>query len=95
MAIYIDSEAIRWRGRQWCHMVADTLEELHVFAARLGLERRWFQDRCRYPHYDVTMAVRSKALRMGAIDADRTMLIACCKRVRSQALSRHSQSILP
>ncbi|WP_045739017.1 DUF4031 domain-containing protein [Xanthomonas sp. MUS 060] len=95
MAIYVDSEAIRWRGRQWCHMVADTLEELHVFAGRLGLERRWFQGSCRYPHYDVTMAVRSRALRMGAIDADRATLITCCKQVRSQVLSQHSENIFP
>jgi hypothetical protein len=95
MAVYVDSEAIRWRDREWCHLVADTLEELHVFADRLGLQRRWFQDRGRYPHYDVTMAVRSKALRMGAVDADRATLIACCKRVRSDVLSRRTEAVLP
>ena len=83
MAVYVDSEAIHWKGREWCHLVADTLEELHDFAARLGLQRRWFQGRARYPHYDVTVTVRSRALRMGAIDADRATLIACCKRVRA------------
>ncbi len=31
------------------------MEELHEFAARLGLQRRWFQDKGRYPHYDVTL----------------------------------------
>lgn len=81
MAVYVDSEAIRWRGREWCHLVADTLEELHDFAARLGLRRSWFQDRGRYPHYDVTASVRLRALNMGAIDADRATLIACCRRV--------------
>ena len=94
MAIYVDSEAICWRGREWCHMVADTLEELHDFAARLGLQRRWFQNHGRYPHYDVTVAVRSRALRMGAIDADRATLIACCKRVRF-ALSCRTEAVLP
>lgn len=82
MAVYVDSEAIRWRGREWCHIVADSLDELHEFAARLGLQRRWFQNRGRYPHYDVTMAVRMRALRLGAIDADRATVIACCKRNR-------------
>ncbi|WP_057941355.1 DUF4031 domain-containing protein [Lysobacter gummosus] len=94
MAVYIDSEAIRWRGREWCHMVADTLEELHDFAARLGLQRHWFQDRGRYPHYDVTSAARLRALRMGAIDADRATLIACCKRVRF-ILSHRTEGVLP
>ena len=28
----------------WCHMATDgELEELHAFAARLGLRRAWFQ----------------------------------------------------
>lgn len=75
-------------------MVADTLEELHDFAARLGLQRHWFQDRGRYPHYDVTSAARLRALRMGAIDADRATLIACCKRVRF-ILSHRTEGVLP
>lgn len=94
MAVYIDSEAIRWRGREWCHMVADTLEELHDFAARLGLQPHWFQNHGRYPHYDVTVSVRSRALRMGAIDADRVTLIACCKRVRF-GQNRRAEAELP
>lgn len=75
-------------------MVADTLEELHDFANHLGLQRRWFQNRGRYPHYDVTVAVRLKALRMGAIDADRATLIACCKRVRF-VLSCRAEAVSP
>jgi hypothetical protein len=39
------------------HLVADSLEELHAFAMRLGLRRGWFhnrRDRKRpHPHYDV------------------------------------------
>jgi hypothetical protein len=91
MPVYVDSEGIRWRGREWCHLVADTLDELHEFAARLGLQRRWFQDRGRYPHYDVTTGVRRKALSLGAIDADRATLIACCKRVRGEILRRRAE----
>lgn len=93
MAVYVDSEGTRWRGKQWCHLVADSMEELHEFAGRLGLQRRWFQDKGRYPHYDVTMAVRDRAVRMGAVDADRETLIACCKRVRADIL-RSAQTAL-
>ena len=95
MTVYVDSECIRWRGRDWCHLVADSVEELHDFAARLGLQRNWFQNRGRYPHYDVTRAVRNRALRMGAVDADRETLIACCKRVRSEMLQRRAEMALP
>lgn len=91
MAVYVDSEGIRWRGKQWCHLVADSIEELHEFAAGLGLKRDWFQTNGRYPHYDVTMAIRDRALRMGAVDADRETLVACCKRVRANILRRSAR----
>ena len=93
MAVYVDSEGIRWRGKEWCHLVADSIEELHDFAARLGLQRRWFQSKGRYPHYDVTMMVRSRALLMGAVDADRATLIACCRRVRADILLGRTQAL--
>ncbi|WP_122711357.1 DUF4031 domain-containing protein, partial [Pseudomonas viridiflava] len=51
MTVYVDEEGIRWRGREWCHLVADSLDELHAFAARLGLRRSWFQSKTYYPHY--------------------------------------------
>jgi hypothetical protein len=28
---------------RWCHLNADAEEELHAFAARLGLKRDWYQ----------------------------------------------------
>ena len=90
MAVYVDSEKIQWRGRVWCHLVADSLDELHAFAAQLGLQRRWFQGRSFYPHYDVTVPVRERALRIGAIDADRETIIACCKSMRSEMLQLRS-----
>jgi len=61
--------------------VADTLDELHDFAARLGLRRSWFQSR-NYPHYDVTISVRQRALRMGAIDADRETVVDRSRQMR-------------
>lgn len=82
MAIYVDDEQLAWRGRVWCHMVADTPDELHAFAARLGLKRSWFQSASVYPHYDVTISVRARALQMGAVLADRPTLMACAKRMK-------------
>ncbi|WP_296276992.1 DUF4031 domain-containing protein [Pseudomonas sp. UBA7530] len=81
MAVYVDSEEIPWRGKLWCHLVADTLDELHDFAARLGLRRSWFQSR-NYPHYDVTISVRQRALSMGAIDADRETIVDRSRQMR-------------
>jgi hypothetical protein len=82
MTVYVDDEQLAWNGKVWCHMVADTPHELHAFAARLGLKRTWFQSASVYPHYDVTLPVRSKALHLGAVLADRPTLMACAKRMK-------------
>jgi len=84
MAVYVDAEGIRWRNRLWCHMAADTLDELHAFARRLGLKRQWFQTQSSYPHYDVTMEVRERAIRLGAVDADRSTMISRCKALKQE-----------
>lgn len=58
------------RGR-WCHMGTDDhtdagLAELHAMAAHIGLKRSWFQDKPRFPHYDLTPSRRVLAVRNGA-----------------------------
>lgn len=52
---------------RWSHLTADTREELHAFAERLGFKRSWFQDKGdgRW-HYDVTDSKRDEAIRLGA-----------------------------
>ncbi|MEP6463755.1 MAG: DUF4031 domain-containing protein [Frankiaceae bacterium] len=63
MTILVDEAIWPWRGRLWAHLVSDTSqEELHAFAARLGLPRRIFQG----DHYDVPTEVRQRALALGA-----------------------------
>ena len=84
MAIYVDNEQIAWRGKTWCHLVADSLEELHAFALELGLRRAWFQDQASYPHYDVTVSVRERALAMGALHGDRRTIVGCAKALKVQ-----------
>lgn len=73
MAVYIDDMRMRaqvGRGRPavWSHMMADTPEELHEFAARLGLRREWAQHEDDLPmlHYDVTDTKRRLAISLGA-----------------------------
>ena len=48
--------------------MADTPEELHEFASRLGLQRSWFQNHPRHPHYDLTENKRREAVSLGAIE---------------------------
>ena len=65
MSVYVDEPQTSNHG--WCHLIADSLEELHAFAAMLHLKRAWFQPRS-WPHYDLTVAKRTSAVRKGAIE---------------------------
>ena len=73
MAVYVDDafahgEWGRWRGGG--HMQADSATELHAFAGRLGIERRWFQSkpgRPEHDHYDLTASKRAEAIALGAV----------------------------
>lgn len=74
MTVYVDDMRMPARvGRiqaRWSHLTADTDEELHAFADKLGLRRSWFQPSSTRPeanHYDVTDKVRDKAIRLGAV----------------------------
>lgn len=77
MTVYIDHAFAfgdwgRWSGGG--HLQADSAEELHAFAAALGLRRAWFQSQPGRPekdHYDLTAAGRERALALGALDEDR------------------------
>ena len=56
----------RHQSGEWCHMVSDeSLEELHEFAATIGLKRKAFQGVSR-PHYDLRPSKRRLAVSMGA-----------------------------
>ncbi|MCD9098225.1 DUF4031 domain-containing protein [Luteimonas fraxinea] len=71
MTVYVDDAVHPWRGERWAHLLADTLDELHAFAALLGMSRRAFQDRTSGAHYDVTAAMRARAITLGAMPISR------------------------
>jgi hypothetical protein len=48
-------------------MMADTLEELHEMADKIGLKRSWFQGKASTPHYDLIESKRELALKNGAV----------------------------
>jgi hypothetical protein len=48
-------------------VVDASIDELHAFAARLGLKRSWFQDHVLAPHYDLSPAKHALALKLGAV----------------------------
>ena len=68
MSFYNETARHPFRGYIMCHMTADTLDELHDMADRIGMERRWFQvpPKASHPHYDIPESKRAKALALGA-----------------------------
>jgi len=88
MSVYVDDAVIHWRGQRWAHLMADTLDELHAFAARLGIPRRAFQDKTSGAHYDVTTELRELALQLGAVaisrHRDREQMRAVIRKARAQ-----------
>jgi Protein of unknown function (DUF4031) len=75
-------------GPLWCHMFADSLDELHALAAKIGMKRSWFQGPPKHhmPHYDLTPARQAEAIAAGAIllDYDKDEDIATHRRLRLQ-----------
>ena len=99
MAVYVDEAIWRWAGRKWCHMLADSEEELHRFAAMIGVHRLLYQGppKTSAPHYDITGLERVRALRLGAIACDREQIVAVFRRVkvRNGKVARPPRAPLP
>lgn len=82
MTVYVDRGRVSYRRMFMCHMVADTLEELHAMAEKLRLRREWFQDHAT-PHYDICQAKRKEAVKLGAKEIDRRQVVSIIRRWRA------------
>jgi hypothetical protein len=87
MAVYVDEAIWAWQGRKWCHLLADDIDELHRFAAGLGLTRFSYQGppKTASPHYDLTSFERQRALGNGAKPCDHAVAVLLVRRLRGQA----------
>lgn len=90
MSVYVDDAVHLWREQRWAHLMADTLDELHDFAARLGIPPRAFQDKASGAHYDVTVGLRERAIELGAIAISRHADRALMKHVIMTARAQYS-----
>lgn len=72
--VYVDAAIWPYGRMVMCHMLADREEDLHAMADRIGVARRWFQNK-RYPHYDICKAKRALAVEFGAIEIDRAEFV--------------------
>lgn len=69
MAVYVDAPGHRFGRMMMCHMLADTVDELHAMADKIDVPRKWFQPKS-VPHYDICKSKRALALEYGAIEVD-------------------------
>jgi Protein of unknown function (DUF4031) len=92
MAVYVDEAIWQWQGRKWCHLLADESDELHRFAAVLGLHRTSYQGppKTSAPHYDLTAFERRRAIARGAIVCDRAAIVAVARQVRMKPSRRRA-----
>lgn len=86
MTVYVEAIMhhgwiLQGRRVRSCHLVADTLEELHVFAASVGMRRSWFQEK-RLPHYDLTETRREMAVLCGAVELSRRDFVTFMRRTQ-------------
>lgn len=82
--VYVDVGVWHWQGLKWAHLLADDTDELHRFAARLGIHRASYQGppRTSVPHYDLTLYERQRAIALGAIACSREEIVAIVRRTR-------------
>ena len=79
MTVYVDNAHIPAKVRSgplthdstWCHLTADTTEELVAFALSIGLQAKYIQYRGTWKeHFDVTAPKRLLAVQRGAVEVD-------------------------
>ncbi len=68
--VYVDPllQATPRSATEGCRLIADSDDELHDIARRLGLRREWFHCKSAIPHYELSPNKRKEAVRVGAVE---------------------------
>jgi hypothetical protein len=84
VTILVDPALWWFRERRFAHLVSDeSFEELHEFAALLGVPARAFHR----DHYDVPDFIRAEAIALGAVEVSGRELV---RRLRESGLRRRT-----
>lgn len=85
MPVYVDNMKADYLpshrpGRKYImsHMLADSLEELHQMAEKIGVARKWFQG----DHYDICQSKRDLAIKFGAVEVSTREIVEVRQRLR-------------
>lgn len=68
--------------KRWCHLLADTDDELEAFARLLGLRRGWKH----LDHYDLATKQRARAVALGAVEITPRQMVNVRRALRGQPL---------
>lgn len=84
MPVYVDDPIWGWKELRWAHLLADDIDELHRFAAKLGIHRISYQGppKTAHPHYDITAFERRRAIALGAIPCNHDEIVAVLHRLK-------------
>ena len=88
MPVYVDEPIYQLGRMKMCHMLADTEQELHAMADKIGVARKHYQTppRASTPHYDICKSKRALAIAYGAIPVvDRAKLVDIMRAARKWA----------
>ncbi len=85
MSVYVDKSVYKYGRMTMCHLIADTPEELHEMADKIGVQRRWFQKppEASFWHYDICKTKRILAVACGALECDRSEFVSAIERIRA------------
>lgn len=68
MTVYVDDMEAPFGRMKMCHLLADTDEELHEMAEKIGVARKWHQAPPKHDsHYDIAKTKKALALEHGAV----------------------------
>lgn len=92
MTVYVDDMRAQFGRMVMCHMLADTDEELHAMATKIGVARRWHQKPgTPHSHYDICLSKRALAVGFGATEIDRAG-VGQIIRTKRAAMAAHEGS---
>lgn len=78
MSVYVGTMEFPYGRMIMFHMASPDVEELHKMADKIGINRKWFQDKPMHPHYDICKAKKHLAIQLGAIEVNDREIIKLC-----------------
>lgn len=88
MTVYVDNINIPYGRMVMNHMFADSIEELHEMADSIGINRKWFQNKPGFPHYDIAKSKKARAIELGAKEVTPREMVEIVRRFRVATVTK-------